>query len=391
MTFLPLVVSLLVLPSAAPPFEFQDGDRVVFLGNTLIEREQRTGYWEAALTSRFHGRKIQFRNLGWSGDTVFGEARAGFDTPADGFRRLKEHTLALKPTLLIIGYGGNEAFDGPAGLPRFVAGLNTLLDALAPAKAEVVLLSPLKQEDLGRPLPDPAAQNKNLRLYADAIRDVAAKRGARFVDLYDLKDDKSKVALTDNGIHLTPYGYWKTATALERQLGLASPRSWRIHFDLGMAYGGAGAKVRLADEKTSQYGVTDNVLPLAPPAETAAEQLRWFRVGGLAAGPHDLLIDGKKVESHTAEEWAAGLWRTRGPDFDQAEKLRATIVAKNQLYFHRWRPQNETYLFGFRKHEQGQNAREIPQFDPLIAKAEEEIAKLAIPVAHTYELKQAPK
>ncbi len=39
---------------------------------------------------------------------------------------------------------------------------------------------------------------------------------------------------------------------------------------------------------------------------------------------------------------------------------------KDQLFFHRYRPQNETYLFLFRKHEQGNNAVEIPQFDPLI-------------------------
>ncbi len=76
-----------------------------------------------------------------------------------------------------------------------------------------------------------------------------------------------------------------------------------------------------------------------------------------------------------------------GPEFEQAEKLRAAIIEKNRLYFHRWRPQNETYLFLFRKGEQGQNAPEIPQFDPLVAKQEEEIAKLRVPVAHTYELK----
>jgi hypothetical protein len=77
----------------------------------------------------------------------------------------------------------------------------------------------------------------------------------------------------------------------------------------------------------------------------------------------------------------------RGPEFDQAEKLRRTIVAKNQLYFHRWRPQNVTYLFGFRKDEQGKNAREVPQFDPLVAAKETEIARLRAPVPHTYELK----
>ena len=64
-----------------------------------------------------------------------------------------------------------------------------------------------------------------------------------------------------------------------------------------------------------------------------------------------------------------------GPN--QAEAiLRAAIVKKNELFFHRWRPENWTYLFGFRKHEQGQNAGEIPQFDPLIAEWEARIAKL---------------
>jgi len=62
----------------------------------------------------------------------------------------------------------------------------------------------------------------------------------------------------------------------------------------------------------------------------------------------------------------------QGMEF-QAE-LRELIRAKNDLYFHQYRPQNETYLRGFRKHEQGQNAKEIPQFDPLIQRAEERIA-----------------
>jgi hypothetical protein len=75
-----------------------------------------------------------------------------------------------------------------------------------------------------------------------------------------------------------------------------------------------------------------------------------------------------------------------GPDVDQVERLRQAIIEKNRLYFYRWRPQNETYLFGFRKQEQGQNAREIPQFDPLVARLEEEIVTLSIPVSHRYEL-----
>jgi glucose/arabinose dehydrogenase len=56
--------------------------------------------------------------------------------------------------------------------------------------------------------------------------------------------------------------------------------------------------------------------------------------------------------------------------------LNAAIRKKNELFFHRWRPANWTYLLGFRKGEQGQNAVELPRFDPLIAEWEARIAKL---------------
>ena len=58
------------------------------------------------------------------------------------------------------------------------------------------------------------------------------------------------------------------------------------------------------------------------------------------------------------------------------DPVRQVIQEKNELYFHRWRPQNETYLFGFRKHEQGKNGKEIAEFDPLVAAKEVEISKL---------------
>lgn len=55
------------------------------------------------------------------------------------------------------------------------------------------------------------------------------------------------------------------------------------------------------------------------------------------------------------------------------DDLRRAIALKNMLFFHRWRPANETYLFLFRRHEQGNNAVEIPQFDPLVAEAEDRV------------------
>ena len=90
----------------------KDGDRVVLVGGTLIERERRYGYWEVALPAAYPDKNITFRNLGWSGDDVWGDARASFGTRADGFKALQDHVLALKPTVVILAYGGNESFDG---------------------------------------------------------------------------------------------------------------------------------------------------------------------------------------------------------------------------------------------------------------------------------------
>src|SRR5438105_15815474 len=89
-----LVAALAPLSAgAADAFTLKAGDRVVLVGSTLIEREQRYAYWETTLAARFSG--VTFRNLGWSGDSVFGEARASFDPPTVGYKRLVEHTLAL--------------------------------------------------------------------------------------------------------------------------------------------------------------------------------------------------------------------------------------------------------------------------------------------------------
>jgi lysophospholipase L1-like esterase len=402
LAWLPVVAGLVAPPlaHAAEPFELKDGDRVVFLGATLVEQEQRHGYWETALTSRRPDRNITFRNLGWSGDNVWGDARAGFGSRADGFKALVEHVLALKPTVLIVGYGGNEAFEGEAGLAKFVEGYNTLLDALAPAKARVVLLAPLRQEDLGRPLPEPTAHNKDLRLYGDAIEELAKKRDCTFADLNPHLDDGPKAApLTDDGLHLTAAGYWRTAVALERALGLPAP-AWGIDVEaLSNNSKAKGTKVEgvgSSQKATLTCRVADAALPPAPPPADGGARPdpthRVVRVTNITDDKFTLEIDGKSVVTATGKEWGdKGKAIERGPDFDQAEELRKAIVAKNRLYFYRWRPANETYLFGFRKHEQGQNAVEIPKFDPLVEEKEKEIAKLRVPAVHTYELKPEAK
>src|SRR6185436_19874309 len=75
-----------------------------------------------------------------------------------------------------------------------------------------------------------------------------------------------------------------------------------------------------------------------------------------------------------------------GGAFDQAERLRKAIVEKDRLFFNRWRPENETYLKGFRQREQGRNTIELPLFDPLITKEEQEILRVKQPETNWYHL-----
>lgn len=390
-------------PGEAVKFELRDGDRVVLLGNTLIERDQRFGYLETALTERYPGRNIQFRNLGWSGDTVWGEARAQFGSAADGFRALAEHVAALHPTVILVSYGTNESFAGEAGLQKFLDGLNTLFDTLDENHARIVVLSPLREENLGAPLPDPAPQNARLALYCTALKDVAAERGYGFVDLYDLliPAEKSPInsahALTSDEMHLNERGYHDFAEAVTTML--LGPAHWSLKIDAFAGkvdtFGNKATDLVVARNKV-RLTLTDNSLPLPPPrsgsnGETPATTYlsyadRVVQILGLKDGDYRLAIDGQPIFTASAGQLSKGVTLRRGPSFDAAERLRETINHKNQLYFNRWRPQNVTYLFLFRKGEQGQNAIEIPKFDPLVEKLEQDIAQQRVPKPQIYEL-----
>jgi putative heme-binding domain-containing protein len=387
-----------------PAFEFLDGDRVVLLGDTLIEREQLCGYVEERLTVEFPKRNVTFRNLGWSADTPAGASRASFDfdKPGKGFEKLKEHLSAARPTVVMVGYGMASSFAGAAGLPQFKTELNRLLDAISSlgtnGPVRLVLLSPIRHEDLGAPLPNPTSHNQQLALYSSALQEIANQSGCDFISLFDLLGEGTKNAarqpLTDNGIHLTEFGYVRLAEAVEQGLHW-QPNHWSVTITAdGESNRSQGTKISgLSRTKDSvRFRTLDdqlvNPLLLGKNAKRAASLTPTcqIQIQGLKPGLYELRIDGASVLSATDKEWKRGVNIETGPQFEQAEALRQVILRKNELYFDRFRPQNETYLFGFRKYEQGQNAKEIPMFDPLVEAEEAKIAKLRQPIEHEFEL-----
>ena len=273
----------------AEPFELKDQDRVILLGATFIERDGQFGYLETLFTTAWPDRKVTFRNLGWSGDTVWAESRGIFDAPQVGYQRMLELIREIKPTVIMFGYGQNESFAGDAGLPAFVKQFEKLCDDVKPLGARLVFLTPTRLEKPAPPLPDASRHNQVLAGYAEAIRQLAARRSSPVIDLFALPETAGN--LTENGMHFGPNGYASLAQGLRSQLNL----------------------------------------------------------------------------------------QPRGLTSVQEEAIRQRVVEKNTLFFHRWRPQNITYLTGFRKHEQGNNAVEIAQFDPLVEQIELKIHELKKP------------
>ncbi|HEV8543097.1 MAG TPA: PVC-type heme-binding CxxCH protein, partial [Verrucomicrobiae bacterium] len=385
-------------------FEFKEGDRVVFLGDTWMEREQKEGYIETLLTSPVQGKKVIFRNLAWSADTVLGRSRASFDPPEKGFERLREQLEAIRPTVVFLGYGMAESFNGDAGLEKFKRDMNMLMDTISnlskPEPVRFVIVTPLYHERLAPPLPDPTEHNAQLELYANALRAVATARDARLIDLFTMTRDyhrrPSAPNLTDNGIHPTPYGYWRIASFFERALNIFAGFP-RMGITANNSIRGGTAGVKPGDitrtENTIRFtGDDEFVFPAPEPkrlGDTNAPSGFLVQFLPLPAGKYTLKVDGEASAVYSDAEWGRGAIVQNGPLYGRVEELRHAIVKKNELFFYRWRPQNQTYLFGFRKYEQGRNAKEIPMFDPLISAEEEKIFRLAELKKRQYELAPA--
>jgi putative heme-binding domain-containing protein len=354
------LLALASLACAAEPFEIREGDRVLLLGDALLERENTYGTLETRLHEQFPDRTFTVRNLSWAGDTPAGWSRASFDPAETGLARLKEHLDLVKPTVVFLGYGMAASLQEltenardwtlnpdpryqaeKMNVARFKRELGALVDLISgrvgvppagsrvspeatstapggtpgaaggtptlPGNVRFVLLSPIRHEDLRatRPgLPDPAEHNKLIEQYSKAVEEVAKEKGALFVSLWKLPYFSIPADREDGGLGVTDNG--------------VTPNEFGMQFIAGAVSKALGHK-------------------------------RWFMHSAPPEGP----------------EW-----------FEWIEKMSAAILRKNDLFFHRFRPANSTYLFGFRKHEQGQNAKEMAEFDPIIAAADAEIDRI---------------
>src|SRR5258708_14163936 len=121
--FTVLTICWIAAGGLAAEFMIHDGDRVVFLGDSITEQRLYTTYIEAYALTRHPQWKLWFRNVGWGGDTSWLRQRSHPDEAKlfaadeaaqqkmveDSVKRgLERDVLPLKPTLVTVKFGMND-------------------------------------------------------------------------------------------------------------------------------------------------------------------------------------------------------------------------------------------------------------------------------------------
>ena len=351
-------------------------NRIGLIGGRMVADMAEYGYFETALTALWADQDITFRNLGWPADDVFGTARSEFGSgatnrsawkpPANadqdfGYETILSHVNDAKPTTLLVAYGRETAFyKSPEEFEAFKGGYVTLLEDLGKVATTLILVSPPLFVDAGRPLPDPAENNKRIQRTATFIKGLAEKGGHRLINLTDhLVPAGAKKNLTFNGQQFNQRGHKQLAQVMLEQMGLAAQGGYKAEFAAdGTVRASENAKVDklVKTEYGFRFDLTPDTLPLPGAGVLLIE-------GSTAR--YTLKIDGEAAFSWDNGKNPNGVTVVDGRARSQYERLRQLIIQKNRFYSTRLRPLNKTYTHLFRRHEMGHLASELDDLKRL--------------------------
>ncbi len=345
-------------PAAAPSIpetiDLQDGDTLVFLGDSITHQRLYTQYVEDFFYTRFPSRRITFHNAG------IGGARAW-----DALQRVSRDVLAYKPRYVTILLGMNDGSYRPfdAGVfETYSSDMTQLIAKIKEGGAKPILMSPTMFDARAAKVRgrwDEAMlsqYNGVLAYYGKWLQHQAIEGGYSYVDMFGLLNAQTVLqrktdpafTLIKDAIHPDAPGQLLMASAVIDDLGLRKPLS-NIRIVAG-AQGNLRSSAtggKLTDVQKTENGVefkwTAESLPWVFP-EDAQPGARLIGLGhrasresltvaGLAPGSYELSIDDVVVGKWNHVSLAGHIelqQNSKTPQYQQAMKVVLLNKKKNE-------------------------------------------------------------
>jgi lysophospholipase L1-like esterase len=419
-------------PAPLHSLNLEDGDCVVFLGDSITHQRLYTQYVEDFFYTRYPNKRIRFHNAGVGG------ARAW-----DALQRFDRDVASYKPKYVTILLGMNDGAYQPFNqeiFDTYMKDMNEVVEKIKAAGATPVLMTPTMLDARAARMKDkdgPAQEfyNSTLAYYGTWLRDVAQQNGYGFVDMWsplnnitiNERETNPKFTLIEDAVHPGPSGQLIMAYAILDDLGLRGPVSTiRIN--------AAGKKAKpqatggsIDGIESTQNGIAftwkADALPFVVP-EAAAQGAELLHLGhrasrealtvsGLSPGIYELLIDDEVVGKYSAARLADGIElqeNEKTPQHHQAAQVAELNKKRNDgpigalrgewLRFQRYARTKQEVA------DQPDNAKAAEQLKELeaqndgmeerVVKAEaeakaieDEIFKINKPQPHRYEIRKA--
>lgn len=264
---------------------FEQGETVLFYGNSMVERLLEAGELEARIQLACPEKKLRFRSLAWTGDEV------GHRLRPEGYAQHMKNLIALWPArTVVLGYGMNESFGGREGLKEFrelyVAHFEQL-QKIHPEARWVFLSLYCTRET-------PSERRADIRAYSAVVAEIAREKGALFVDFLEALSGGELVeggGNSDNGLHLNRKGNLMASRVIAEAIagpipsGVEESRLQEVATAAATKHAWVAELVR-PKNAVVYYGVRKR------PDEYAAEMPRYHRMVDLTEGVlHEMIAN----------------------------------------------------------------------------------------------------
>jgi lysophospholipase L1-like esterase len=393
--------------------DLQDGDTLVFLGDSITHQCLYTQYVEDYFYTRYPGRRILFHNAGVSGDTA-----------ADALDRFAEDVAPFNPKYITVLLGMNDGsyqhFNHDI-FAEYEMGMTELSDRMEALDAKMIFMGPTMYDARVASVKPPRwlkdqekiAQatryyNAVLAFYGTWARDAALERGAGYVDLlgplgYHTTQQRLEdpaFTLIPDAVHPGPDGHAVMAFELLEQMnadrsvsGVTASRKsngkWRVASPDGVVADVSGEGDAL------RFSFTAEALPWVLPPDAArgyklthaGHKLSNERlsVRGLKAGKYSLKIDGVEVGQYSHTQLGSKVELQGNEKTPQDQQALAVAMLNKERNEKVVRPLRKQWQTRKGKRRQKLQEKDPAAYEQFYAGFEAEVARLLLEKAEFEE------